>query len=624
MARQIIQNSRYAEALQITENGIVRNAYPDALYKGTIGTNINADPVRKAEEARAVDRKDIYFAGPRRLRFGDTGILGKVPIIADNRVIAVATVLTRLPAIKKELEPEKGDKNKFAYELLKIQGKDTSSFPLSFAKPALNSEYHETEIPEGDWLLRVSYGQGYTADKFNYELSGLGALFSFIVALLAYRKAQEPYKLNKIIDEKTRQLTKSESYFRTLIETSSDAIVLLGADGKVLYQTPSAEKILGYSMAEMQEIEGIELIHPDDRSEDNEMFENIMSNPGAIVQRKHQIKHKNGSYIDIEGTYRNLLHDENVRAIVYSYKDITDRKQAEQLVLKEKELSETLNNTLPGIFYLRDEHGRALRWNHNLEEVTGYNAEEIEGVLLRNYVAEDDLETLRRAAEKTFKEGYSTAEVRVVTKEGRMIPYLLIQRPVYYEGQLCVLGTGIDISNRLRAEEELRSSEQKYKMLFDSNPSPLTMVAKDDLSFIAVNEAVANLYGYKKEELLRMNIKELIPEEDLKKLQKRFQMDVTGSTDLGTVRQIRKDKSIIYVQIFAHDFIFEDRPVRLSLLIDVTERLKAEESLRESEARFRSAFEDAAIGMGLTSVEKDSMGRWLKVNRSLCEMLGYT
>ena len=150
------------------------------------------------------------------------------------------------------------------------------------------------------------------------------------------------------------------------------------------------------------------------------------------------------------------------------------------------------------------------------------------------------------------------------------------------------------------------------------------MVAKDDLSFIAVNDAVANLYGYEKDELLRMSIKELIPDEDLLKLQKRFQMDVTGTTDFGIIRQVKRDRSIINVQIIAHDFIFEDRPVRLSLIIDITERLKAEESLRESEARFRSAFEDSAIGMGLTSVDKGSMGRWLKVNRSLCEMLGYT
>src|ERR1700733_3674255 len=103
----------------------------------------------------------------------------------------------------------------------------------------------------------------------------------------------------------------------------------------------------------------------------------------------------------------------------------------------------------------------------------------------------------------------------------------------------------------LKAEQELRLSEQKYKMLFENNPSPLTMVAKDDLSFIAINQEAANLYGYNRDELLRMSIKELIPVEDLSKLRERFNMDVTGSTDFGIIRQVRQDRSIINVRIIA-------------------------------------------------------------------------
>jgi PAS domain-containing protein len=64
---------------------------------------------------------------------------------------------------------------------------------------------------------------------------------------------------------------------------------------------------------------------------------------------------------------------------------------------------------------------------------------------------------------------------------------------------LCLLGTGFDISSRIKAEEELRSSEQKYKLIFDSNPLPLWMITKDDMAIIAVNDAAAKLYGYTKE-----------------------------------------------------------------------------------------------------------------------------
>ncbi|MET3979669.1 hypothetical protein ABIB62_002257 [Mucilaginibacter sp. UYP25] len=208
VARQIIYNSRYAQALQITENGIVKNAYPDARYKSTIGTNVNADPTRKAEEARAVDRKDIYFAGPRRLRFGDTGILGKVPIIVNNKVVAVATVLTRLNIIKQQLQHPGYDK-KFAYQLVKTEKKRSVPFLISTAKPAKESEHVYTQIPEGDWLLRVSYADGYALYRFPFEMSVLGILLSLAAGVLAYRKVREPYKLNAIIDVKTAQANKA-------------------------------------------------------------------------------------------------------------------------------------------------------------------------------------------------------------------------------------------------------------------------------------------------------------------------------------------------------------------------------------------------------------------------------
>src|SRR5206468_9990032 len=97
-----------------------------------------------------------------------------------------------------------------------------------------------------------------------------------------------------------------------------------------------------------------------------------------------------------------------------------------------------------------------------------------------------------------FKEGYAMVEITSITKDGTIIPYLLSIAPLMYENQLCLLGTGIDISSRINAQEELRSSEQKYKLLFESNPVPLWMIAKDDMTIIAVNDTAANLYGYTK------------------------------------------------------------------------------------------------------------------------------
>ena len=92
-------------------------------------------------------------------------------------------------------------------------------------------------------------------------------------------------------------------------------------------------------------------------------------------------------------------------AIIGTMLDITERKQAEELILKEKELSNTIINSLPGIFYLQDEQGKLVRWNKNVELTTGYTAEEIEGLTINGMVDSADHQTIQAAAEKYLKKG---------------------------------------------------------------------------------------------------------------------------------------------------------------------------------------------------------------------------
>jgi PAS domain S-box-containing protein len=84
------------------------------------------------------------------------------------------------------------------------------------------------------------------------------------------------------------------------------------------------------------------------------------------------------------------------------------------------------------------------------------------------------------------------------------------------------MGTGIDISSLKKAEEELRVSEQKYKLLFESNPLPIIMYSIEDLSIIDVNESAIRHYGYAKEEFLQMGVKDLRPEEEIGKTRSRW------------------------------------------------------------------------------------------------------
>src|SRR4029079_14241360 len=132
------------------------------------------------------------------------------------------------------------------------------------------------------------------------------------------------------------------------------------------------------------------------------------------------------------------------------------RKGATALILKEKNLSDTIINILPGIFYLRSlVNGKCLRWNKNFEEVTGATPREIAESDLYDYVAQEDRPKAMEAVDRAVREGRSAIEAGVKTKNGN-ISYYITGIPINYENQSCILGTGIDISSLKNAEEELR------------------------------------------------------------------------------------------------------------------------------------------------------------------------
>ncbi|HVF26946.1 MAG TPA: ATP-binding protein [Pyrinomonadaceae bacterium] len=131
----------------------------------------------------------------------------------------------------------------------------------------------------------------------------------------------------------------------------------------------------------------------------------------------------------------------------------------------------------------------------------------------------------------------------------------------------------------------MRDSEEQYRILFESNPHPMWVYATDTLRFLAVNETAINLYGYSREEFLRMTIKDIRPPEDVPMLLDDIERTTLGADSSDTWRHLKKDGTIVFADINSHSIIFDGRDARLVLAEDVTERRLAEEALRVAEQR---------------------------------------
>lgn len=263
-------------------------------------------------------------------------------------------------------------------------------------------------------------------------------------------------------------------------------------------------------------------------------------------------------------------------------RDITEKKKAAQAITEAKDLADKLIDSLPGVFYFYDDKGKFIRWNKQFEIVTGYSAEEIAGMHPVQFFPEEEKTYITERIVGVFEHGVNDAEANFVTKEGKKIPYYFKAVQMAYEGKPCLLGTGIDITELKKAEDKIRNSEQKYKLLFESNPMPMWMLSLPEYHITEVNTAALKQYGYEREEFLALDIFNLRPDDDVEKLRAATNRQFRGIHYAGVWRHQKRDGTIIYVDVVTHDIYYEGKPTRLVLASEVTEQYLAEEKLKEA------------------------------------------
>jgi PAS domain S-box-containing protein len=145
-------------------------------------------------------------------------------------------------------------------------------------------------------------------------------------------------------------------------------------------------------------------------------------------------------------------------------------------------------------------------------------------------------------------------------------------------------GIGKDVTEQVRAQKALESSEARYRTLFELHPHPMWVVDSKTLAFLAVNEAAVRHYGYSREEFLSMTADQIRPPEEVPQLTQAFQDQSRAYRHRLWVHR-KKNGELIRVEIVSFNLIFDGRPARMGVVTDVTERIKAEERSRRAAVR---------------------------------------
>jgi PAS domain S-box-containing protein/putative nucleotidyltransferase with HDIG domain len=332
--------------------------------------------------------------------------------------------------------------------------------------------------------LSAQQGNGsdgrHSSTQIEVELMRKDGSFVWVdISVTLVRDAEgQPAEVFGVIRDVTQRkkaeeaLRTSEEYFRTLIENAWDAIAIVNAEGTMLYESPSSARIMGYEPEEIVGRNLMDFVRPEDVAANVDMFRRFRTDPGSTVMIDAGFRHKDGHYIECEGTLQNLLHDPKVNGIIANYRDVTDRRRAEEAILASEERFRNLVEATSDWVWETDPSGSYTYASSKACEVLGYEVSEIVGRSIFDFMPSREssrfARTFKSHAEK--REPFAFLETSRQRKDGKVIVMETSGVP-FFGGDGTLLGyrgIGRDITNRKNIERELEKSVKKLEKTMEA------------------------------------------------------------------------------------------------------------------------------------------------------------
>lgn len=413
---------------------------------GYVGTITDVTDLKRAKEESDKARQEVANQDRRFRALIENSSDGLTILAADGTVLDISPAGEKIMGYLREtlIGSARGD---IVYPEDRPLLSDTFQKVLASPKQAINIE-HRLLLPDGTCRWLASTFKNLLHEPY---LQGI---------VVNYRDITE--KKNDEI-----RLQKSEALYRRAeamgrighFELDIGKMTLSWSDE--LYRIMEVDK----NDFSLRHEDFVKMIHPDDK-------------PGFLSRRETALAKKEKFDIIVRiitpagrtkyvHAMAQLVPDE---AGIFRYfngttQDITEQMIAQNQVINERNLSDSIINSLPGIFYLFNQEGKHLRWNDNLEKVSQYTAEELAGMHPRDFFDDGEKELVAKKIESVFRNGEDSVLAHYVRKDGKKIPYYFTGRSILYEGRPCLLGVGLDFSDRLAAQEKIKKATQQLREL---------------------------------------------------------------------------------------------------------------------------------------------------------------
>jgi PAS domain S-box-containing protein len=322
---------------------------------------------------------------------------------------------------------------------------------------------------------------------------------------------KENTQLEQEVVVRREELDTSERRYRALIDQSIDGITLTDINGNLIYQSPAAERITGYTFEERKSLPGPALAHPDDFEGVRKRIEEIWDKPGASAKYQWRVRHKDGHYFWMEGTATNFLDDPNIGAIVNNFRDITERKESEEKIAVSEQRFRALIENSSDAIVLTDENLITFYQSPSVERMTGFSLEHRQKNQGIRYTYREDLAPLQNVIEKA-----KATPGKPMPFSSRLVH--LFGHTIWIEGTVTNLlhekSVGALLFNYRDITERRKLEEQQALFTSLVNFSGDAIISKNlDGIITSWNRGAQMLFGYTSQEAIGENIMILVPPE---------------------------------------------------------------------------------------------------------------
>jgi PAS domain S-box-containing protein len=361
----------------------------------------------------------------------------------------------------------------------------------------------------------------------------------------------------------------------------------------------------------------LNLIHPEDRSRAGEAAAAALRPGGPRYDLEYRVVRPNGT-LRVVHSQGDVTRDSSGRPLRQFgvLQDITELREAEQELRASEGRFRTFVDHATDVFLLLDDHWTVLDVNCQACDRLGYSREELIGKHKSDLDVGLDEASIQRLKQRMVAGEAITFETRHRRKDGTSFP-VEVRVGQFEQGGRRFLCLVRDISDRKRAEDELRASEERFRSFVDHATDGFFLFDEHQ-AILDVNRQACESLGYSREEMIGMHPRDFDAGLDEASIARIGERVTTGETVTFETLHRRKDGTVFRVEVRARQFQQGARRFRLSLARDITERKRAEEVLRDSEAKLQKAQRIAHFGWW----ERDFSTKHVSLSDEVCRIFG--